>query len=168
MTRAAAAGRLGAFCMVLLLAACATPQRTAAPAMPGDVLRTGRLALSVQDQPGQSFSAGFELRGQPAAGELTLLNPIGSTVAVLHWRPGSATLQAQGRPPQQFPSLDAMVQQATGATVPVAALFDWLAGVPTPVPGWEPDLSSLPDGRVRAHRVQPPPEADLRVVLDPS
>jgi len=133
---------------------------------PGDVLRTGRLALSVQDQPGQSFSAAFELRGQPARGELTLLNPLGSTVAVLRWQPGSAVLRSQGREPQEFPSLEAMVEQATGASMPVAALFDWLAGVPTPVPGWEPDLTSLADGRMRAHRTQPPPEADLRVVLD--
>ena len=132
----------------------------------GDVLRTGRLALAVQDQPSQSFSAGFELRGQPAQGELTLLNPLGGTVALLHWRPGIATLDTPGRAPQQFASLEAMVEQATGASVPVAALFDWLAGVPTPVPGWEPDLSGLPDGRLRAHRVQPPPQADLRVVLD--
>lgn len=167
MTRTALAGRLGTVSMALLLAACATPQRIA-PAMPGDVLRTGRLALSVQDQPSHSFSAGFELRGQPASGELTLLNPLGGVVAVLRWKPGSATLDAQGRKPQQFPSLDAMVEKATGAAVPVAALFDWLAGVPTPVPGWEPDLSGLADGRLRAHRVQPPPAADLRVVLDPS
>ena len=167
MTRTALAGRLGAVGMALLLAACATPQRVT-PAMPGDVLRTGRLALSVQDQPSQSFSAGFELRGHPASGELTLLNPLGGVVAVLRWRPGSATLDAQGREPQQFPSLDAMVEKATGAVVPVAALFDWLAGVPTPVPGWEPDLSGLASGRLRAHRVQPPPAADLRVVLDPS
>ena len=168
MTRAAAAARSAACCMALLLAACATPQRIAAPIQPGDVLRTGRLALSVQDQPGQSFSAGFELRGQPASGELTLLSPVGSTIAVLRWRPGSAVLEAQGRKPQQFDSLDAMVESATGAVVPVAALFDWLAGVATPVPGWEPDLSGLPDGRVRARRVEPPPVADLRVVLDPS
>lgn len=154
--------------MALLLAACATPQRSTSPAMPGDVLRTGRLALSVDDQPSQSFSAGFELRGQPASGELTLLSPLGSTVAVLRWSPGRATLESQGRAPQQFDSLDAMVENATGAVVPVAALFDWLAGVPTPVPGWEPDLSALADGRLRARRVQPPPAADLRVVLDPS
>lgn len=167
MTPSAFAGRLGAACLALLLAACATPQPPM-PAMPGDVLRTGRLALSVQDQPGQSFSAGFELRGQPASGELTLLNPLGSTVAVLRWRPGSATLQAQGQSPRQFASLDAMVEEATGAVVPVAALFDWLAGVATQVPGWEPDLSALAEGRLRARRVQPPPAADLRVVLDPS
>lgn len=167
MTAGAVAGRLGAACLAVLMSACATPQHVA-PTLPGDVLRTGRLALSVQDQPAQSFSAGFELRGQPASGTLTLLSPIGSTVALLRWRPGSATLEAQGRPPRQFASVDAMVEEATGAVVPVAALFDWLAGVATPVPGWEPDLSGLPEGRLRARRVEPPPPADLRVVLDPS
>lgn len=167
MKPGAVAGRLGAACLAMVMAGCASyPQRV--PERPGDVLRIGRLALSVQDQPGQSFSAGFELRGQPASGTLTLLSPIGSTVAVLRWRPGSATLEAQGRQPRQFASLDAMVEEATGAAVPVAALFDWLAGVATPVPGWEPDLSGLPEGRLRARRVQPPPTADLRVVLDPS
>jgi outer membrane lipoprotein LolB len=59
-----------------------------------------------------------------------------------------------------------MVEQATGASLPVAALFDWLAGVNTPVPGWEADLSQLGEGRLRAQRREPPPLADLRVVLD--
>ena len=166
MTRAAWGARLVACCVAAALSACALPPRIDAGLAPGDVLRTGRLALSVQDQPGQSFSAGFELRGRPARGALTLLNPLGGTIAVLHWQPGSATFESQGREPRQFPSLEAMVEQATGAAMPVAALFDWLAGVPAAVPGWEPDLSGLADGRLRAHRLQPTPEADLRVVLD--
>jgi outer membrane lipoprotein LolB len=160
------AARSAACCLVATLSACAVAPRADLPSAPGDVLRTGRLALSVQDQPGQSFSAGFELRGQPAQGELILLNPLGGTIAALHWRPGSATLQSPGREPQQFASLEAMVEQATGASMPGAALFDGLAGVATPVPGWEPDLTGLADGRLRARRTQPPPEADLRVVLD--
>ncbi|MGZ5272303.1 MAG: lipoprotein insertase outer membrane protein LolB [Ramlibacter sp.] len=167
MTRPAPAWRVLLACVALLLSACATPRRADVGLLPpGDVLRTGRLALSVQDQPDQSFSAGFELRGRPETGELTLLNPLGGTVARLRWQPGDATLQSQGRQPEHYPSLEAVVERATGAAVPVAALFDWLAGVPTAVPGWVPDLSGLVDGRVRAHRVQPAPEADLRVVLD--
>jgi outer membrane lipoprotein LolB len=147
----------------LLLAACAQVPRT--PAVEGPV-RTGRLAMSVQDQPGQSFSAGFELRGTARAGELTLFTPVGGTAAVLRWDGVQATLESPGREPQRFDSVEAMVEKATGAPVPVAALFDWLAGVPTPVPGWEPDLAQLAEGRLRARRVQPPPVADLRVVLD--
>lgn len=148
------------------LAGCTQLPRTPAPELADAPVRTGRLALSVQDQPGQSMSATFELRGRSEAGQLTLLNPLGSTVAVLRWQPGSATLATPGREPQQFPTLETMVQQATGAPLPVAALFDWLAGTPTAVPGWEPDLSQLNEGRLRAVRREPPPQADLRVVLD--
>lgn len=148
------------------LAGCAQLPRTPAPGLEDAPVRTGRLALSVQDRPGQSMSATFELRGRSEAGQLTLLNPLGSTVAVLRWQPGSATLATPDREPQQFASLETMVQQATGAPLPVAALFDWLAGTPTAVPGWDPDLSQLNEGRLRATRRDPPPQADLRVVLD--
>ncbi|HYF19974.1 MAG TPA: outer membrane lipoprotein LolB [Ramlibacter sp.] len=154
---------LAATLLTMLLAACAQVPRESAAS--GEV-RSGRLALSVADQPGQSFSAGFELRGRPEAGELALLNPLGGVLALLRWQPGSATLDTPGRDTQRFPSLDVMVQQATGAPLPVTALFDWLAGTNTPVPGWEADLSQLADGRIRAVRRDPPPQADLRVVLD--
>jgi outer membrane lipoprotein LolB len=36
----------------------------------------------------------------------------------------------------------------------------------TPAAGWRADLSQLASGRVAAKRLQPPPEADLRVVLE--
>ena len=157
--------RAGAALLVSLLAACAQLPRPPAEALGGQV-RSGRLALSVQDQPSQSFSAGFELRGAPKAGQLTLLNPVGGTLAILQWQPGNAVLQTPGRPPRQFASIDEMVEQATGASLPVAALFDWLAGVNTPVAGWQADLSQLAEGRLRAQRQDPPPQADLRVVLD--
>lgn len=152
--------------LAILVAACASPPRTAGSATGEAPVRSGRLAMSVQDQPGQSFSAGFELKGRPEAGELALFNPIGGTVAVLRWHPGSAVLIPQGGQPQQFASVEAMVQQATGAALPVAALFDWLDGLHTQVPGWQVDLSSIGDGRLRARRFEPAPEADLRVVLD--
>ena len=158
--------RAGVAACTLLLAACAQLPRPAPEQVAAGEVRTGRLALSVQDQPSQSFSAGFELRGRPQAGQLTLLNPLGGTVAVLQWQPGSALLRQPGQPDREFPSVEAMVEQATGASLPVAALFDWLAGVNTPVPGWQADLSQLADGRLRAQRQDPPPQADLRVVLD--
>jgi len=34
------------------------------------------------------------------------------------------------------------------------------------VPGWEVDLSALPQGRLTARRNTPEPEAVLRIVLD--
>jgi outer membrane lipoprotein LolB len=158
--------RAGTAMCALLLAACAQLPRPSPEQVASGEVRTGRLALSVQDQPNQSFSAGFELRGRPQAGQLTLLNPLGGTLAVLQWQPGTALLQQPGQPERAFPSIEAMVEQATGASLPVTALFDWLAGVNTPVPGWQADLSQVADGRLRAQRLEPPPQADLRVVLD--
>lgn len=150
------------FCLALL-AGCATPPRTPTP--PGVQSWSGRLALNVEGQSSQSFSAAFELKGAPEAGELTLTNPLGGTVALLSWAPGSATLRSGGDV-RQFPSVEALAQEATGAELPLTALFDWLAGKPTAVAGWEPDVSQVAEGRLRARRTAPPPPADLRIVFD--
>jgi outer membrane lipoprotein LolB len=147
----------------LVLAGCATPPRSIVA--PGVQVWTGRLALSVEGQANQSFSAGFELKGAPETGELSLFNPLGGTVAVLSWSPGTATLRANGQT-RQFPSLESLAQEATGAPLPVAALFDWLAGKATPIAGWEADVSQVAEGRLRARRTAPPPAADLRVAFD--
>jgi outer membrane lipoprotein LolB len=149
---------------VVWLAGCA--QAPKVPAAEGEKAWSGRLALTVEGQPGNSLSAGFHLRGAPRAGELTLLNPLGGTLAVLAWAPGSATLKS-GSEVRQFESLEALATQATGAALPIAALFDWLDGMPTPVPGWQVDVSQLAQGRLRAQRSEPPPLADLRVAIDP-
>jgi outer membrane lipoprotein LolB len=147
----------------LFLAGCATPPRPVVP--PGTQVWTGRLALSVEGQKEQSFSAGFELKGAPEAGELTLFNPLGGTIAVLAWSPGHATLRSAGTT-REFPSLEALAEEATGAPIPIAALFDWLAGKATPVSGWQADVTQVAEGRLRARRVDPPPLADLRVAFE--
>ena len=106
------------------------------------------MALQVQDNAAQSFSAGFELRGRAAAGELSLFSPLGATLAQLQWAPGMALLKADGQV-RRFESVDALVAAATGAPLPVAALFDWLAGIDTQVAGWQADLSrTLTRGRL--------------------
>jgi len=151
--------------LTLVLAGCASPPIATSPTAPQAGPWTGRLALQVEDSQSQSFSAGFELKGSPDTGELTLLGPLGGTLAVLAWAPGSATLRSNGQT-RQFESADALVAHATGATLPVAALFDWLRGTNTPVAGWQADLSQLAQGRVRARRLDPRPAADLRVVLE--
>lgn len=150
---------------IVFIAGCAHPIRATGQFDPKAGPWIGRLALQVEDNQRQSFSAFFELRGQPQAGELSLSSPLGGTFAVLTWAPGSAFLKAGGEQ-RQFESLDALVAHATGAAIPVIALFDWLGGVNTPVPGWQADLSLLADGKLRAQRTAPPPAADLRLVLD--
>lgn len=146
------------------LSACALPPR--APDSAGQPYWNGRLALQVEDQPSQSFTAGFELRGGAEAGELALYSPLGATLAQLRWAPGMAELQADGRR-RQYPSIEALTQEATGTALPLAALFDWLQGRPAEVPGWRADLSRVADGRLLASRSMPLPRAELRVVLQP-
>jgi outer membrane lipoprotein LolB len=148
---------------VLLLAGCAAPPR--APVFQDVQVWSGRLALTVEGEASKSFASGFELKGGPEAGELTLTNPLGGTIAVLAWSPGHAMLRTNGKT-HEFESLEALAQKATGAPLPVAALFDWLAGRPTPVAGWEPDVSQVAAGRLRAQRNAPPPAADLRVAFE--
>jgi outer membrane lipoprotein LolB len=150
--------------LLIFVAGCASPPR-ASESRPPTGPWNGRLALQVKDDPGQSFAALFELRGDAQAGELTLSTPIGSTLAVLDWAPGSALLHRNGKT-QRFDSVEDLVTRATGAAIPLAALFDWLHGIATPVPGWRPDLSQLAQGRLAALRLEPPPEADLRVIFE--
>ena len=150
---------------IVLAAGCASPPRAPAGADATTGPWTGRLALEVEGNERQSFSASFELKGSATAGELGLYNPLGGTVAVLAWAPGSAKLRTNGEA-RDFESLDALVAHATGAAIPVAALFDWLRAIDTPVAGWQADLSVLGQGRLRAQRWEPPPPADLRVILD--
>jgi outer membrane lipoprotein LolB len=151
--------------LAALLSACATPPRPASVANASPGPWSGRLAVQVADKPDGSFSASFELRGNANRGELSLSSPLGGTLGVLHWQPGKAVLQSGSRV-SEYGSLQELMTQVAGAPIPIAALFDWLRGIDTPVPGWQANLSQLAEGRISAKRYEPPPEADLRVVLD--
>lgn len=148
----------------LLIAACATTTGAR-----GDFSSQnrweGRLALKVYSAPVQAFSSDFALEGNGTAGSLSLHTPLGSTLANMQWAPGVAKLTTTGEP-QSFDSLQALVLHATGAELPVAALFDWLQGTPTAAPDWEVDLSQLPDGRLNAQRKAAAlPAVDLKIIL---
>ena len=121
--------------------------------------------MRVDSDPPQSFAAAFELTGAAAAGELVLFTPIGTTLAILTWSPQSALLRSNGEV-RSFDSLDALALQATGATIPIASLLDWLAGVATPTAGWQADVTQLANGRITARRTAPLPSAELKLVLD--
>ena len=149
----------------LLLAGCAVPPTRTAGPVDGPQSWSGRLSLRVDSEPPQSFAALFDLRGVPDAGELTLTSPIGSILAVLQWSPGEALLRNGGQT-RRYASLDALIEAATGAAIPVAALFGWLAGRNEAVPGWRPDLGQVDRGRLQATRESPQPQADLRIVFE--
>jgi outer membrane lipoprotein LolB len=85
----------------------------------------GRLAIRVESEPVQVFSAAFELSGSAPAGALTLFTPLGTTAAALNWTPEGSTLRTNLEV-RQFATLGALMRQTLGAELPIAALFDWL------------------------------------------
>jgi outer membrane lipoprotein LolB len=147
---------------LLDLTGCAT-QRP--PSADPSAFWSGRLGLQLQSQPPQNWSTGFELQGSAAQGQMLLLSPIGTTLARLSWSPQSALLE-QGQDKTESTSLQSLSQRLTGTNLPISALFDWLAGNATAVPGWQVDLSAYPQGRLTAKRNTPEPEAVLRILLD--
>ena len=128
-------------------------------------LWTGRISLQIQSDPVQAFFAGFELKGRAERGELSLTSPLGNVLGIMRWSPDEAALES-GNGIKRFPSVDALLEQTTGAAIPIAALFDWLKGTNTQLDGWSADLSGLDTGRIVATRIEPAPQTRLRIVLD--
>lgn len=156
----------GALIATILIAGCTRPISEIAPNSFRNEFWTGRISLNVKSEPEQSFSAGFELKGRSDRGELTLISPLGNVLGILRWAPGEAELDSGNRNIQRFDSVDALMAQATGAAVPLAALFAWVKGDNATVSGWSADLSRHGEGRILATRMVPMPRADLRVMLD--
>lgn len=153
--------------LVLGIVAAATLVACAQPPRPADASPdhwSGRLAVQVEDDAGQSFSAGFELKGHPSAGELTLINPLGNIIARVEWTPHRAVL-VQGQERREAASLQTLVHDLTGSDLPIYALFSWLKGEALQVAGWRTNLDALQQGRLSATREQPLPRTTLRIVL---
>jgi outer membrane lipoprotein LolB len=157
--RLVAAGLVAA----LLLSACAAPRP---PGAASEDAWSGRLALRLDSTPPQSFSAGFDLRGSPQAGELQLNSPLGTALARVRWSPQGAELR-QGDRFEQRESLDELTTDLSGTALPIAALFGWLRGNNNAADGWTVDLSQQPQGRITARRTTPLPSAELRVLFAP-
>mgnify|MGYP003615847174 FL=1 len=147
----------------LWLAGCAQPM----PSAPVEENSwNGRIALQIDGQASQSFSAMFELRGTAQAGGLVLLSPFGNRIAQLDWKDGHAQL-VSGQNTRTSDSLDTLLQDVTGTRIPVTALFNWLKGTQASAAGWQADLTGIADGRLTARRDDPQPTATLRIALTP-
>ena len=152
-------------CLVLLLlSACASPRALPNPSTERAAHWQGRLSVKVFSKPVQAFSANFELQGYPTKGELVLTSPLGTTLAHMQWDEQSAILNANGTQ-QHYDSLQALALHATGAELPVASLFAWLAGRSQEAPGWQADLTELADGRLQARHLEEV-QAELKIILD--
>jgi outer membrane lipoprotein LolB len=178
--------RVGAVALALALQACVTHP----PPLPGHVW-SGRLAVrtdAAANLPARSVSGEFELSGNASSGQLILTSPLGTTVARARWsdptgtqgQPSTIELEADGAT-TRYATLEDMMQHAIGDQLPLAAMFDWLSGVPWPnAPvqhsadggafeqlGWHVDLSQLRDNRlIDAQRPLPAPVLHVRVKLD--
>jgi outer membrane lipoprotein LolB len=146
-----------------LLSGCAQPVRQSVDDR--GAFWSGRLLLQIQSDPMENFTASFELMGSPEAGELHVLSPLGHHLARLQWSRQRAQLQ-RGQELLTRPSIDALVKELTGTELPLAALFQWLAGQPADAPGWQTDLARHAEGRISAQRMAPAPVTLLRIVLD--
>jgi outer membrane lipoprotein LolB len=151
-----------ALTLALMATGCASPRLSATDA---NAYWSGRMAIEVLKEPPETLSAGFELQGSAQTGEMVLLSPIGTTLAVLKWSTQGAQL-TQGQQQIESSNLQSLGAQLTGTELPIAALFEWLAGRPADASGWQVDLSGHAQGKITAQRQQPAPGAFLRVVLD--
>ena len=108
------------------------------------------------------------MTGRPEQGQLSLLSPLGTTMAMVRWNPQGANLQ-QGSEVQNFASMDELTQRLTGAALPLPQLMAWLDRTGPPVNGWQINAQALKSGRrVMAERQQPMPALQLTVLLDPN
>ncbi len=167
----------------LTLVGCASlePQTPPPLASTDDVRVSGRLSVQATGSSGRAAggNAGFELAGNPSAGQLELSTPLGSLMARARWRAGSVTLQTPDSE-RSFETLDELTRELLGESIPVAALFDWLQGRPWPqapsraLPGstggtgssdqagfeqlsWRVDLTQREQGLIVATRLTDPP-----------
>lgn len=168
--------------LVAVVVACALGGCAVQPTRSTSDTVVGRLSVLVaasDNEPARAFSAGFELRGDPAAGRLDLFAPTGTVVARALWQPGSAQLEA-GQGSARFADLGELTLRALGERLPIEALFDWLQGRPyggvphAPRPqgfaqeGWEVDISALARGSIVARRdSRPAVTLRLRMTPDP-
>jgi outer membrane lipoprotein LolB len=168
---------LGGALALLVGCATVTPPEGTAPTS----RLSGRLGVTVQDAPGRSFSAGFELEGDARQGRLVLSSALGLQLGEARWSPSGAELiTADGR--RTYASPEDMADELIGEPIPLQALPDWLRGRPwagaahvdLPVPeqgfiqeGWRIDRTDLAHGRLTALHAQPAPAITVRARLDP-
>ena len=154
--------------MGVFLTGCATSIRTTEPINMEHAMSPewqGRISVQVLGDNPTAMSASFLLRGNAKNGELDLYSPIGTTLGALQWTPQLVQLSDGGKH-QYFNSLAELTEKATGAALPVEAIFAWLQGEQANVTGWQADLSNVSQGSLFARRTAPAPEVTLRIKLD--
>lgn len=92
----------------------------------------GRLSLRYQNGDKQEALHGSFTWNQNRDGTtVTLLSPLGQTLAVITASADGATLTQSGQPPRTAADVDALTASALGWPLPIAGLRDWLQGYAT-------------------------------------
>ena len=135
--------RAALLALPIFLAACAGIP-PAAPTMPeASVTRAYEQSVDINGRMSvrynlngrdEALHGSFEWKQRPDNTRLTLLSPLGQTLAQIMVTPDGATLTQAGQPPLSAADADALASQALGWPLPVAGLRDWLQGMVT-VPG---------------------------------
>ena len=116
-----------------VLTGCATSTANLSTATVGAYRETidlaGRLSVNYQkDGRHESISGSFNWEQRPGTIDVTLMSPLGQTVAAINVTPGSATLTQAGQEPRTAADIDSLTQQTLGWPLPVSGLRDWLQG----------------------------------------
>lgn len=135
----------------LLLSGCATvsaPTEPATTATPqAAVLRAyhdaidlaGRLSVRYQENgKDQAVHGSFTWTQNTGHTVVTLLSPLGQTLATIDIKPTSSTLIQAGQPPRMAADVDALAAEALGWPLPVSGLRDWLQGFTVDAAGRRP------------------------------
>jgi len=159
----------------LVLASCAPLQKNLAPRPIESQVSTlstnelhwsGRLQIDVRPPKTLHMTNDFELDMSEQEGELRILGPLGSTLAVITWGLPDmpATLESAQMTPrlQSYDSLDDLMVHWLGTPIPSRSLLGWLQGQSVSVPGWQ--FSPLTNGVLMAHRLEPEPAVDFKII----
>ena len=114
----------------LLVAACATPFDSRAPATPAPPFDlSARVAVRYD---GQAFSSGLRWRHAAARDEIWLVGPVGQALAHIVDDGDGALLTSADKRQHRAASVEALTRQALGWELPVAHLKHWLRGARVP------------------------------------
>jgi outer membrane lipoprotein LolB len=128
---------LAACCaLTVFLAGCATVAPPAAPDAAAvareyhpSIGLGGRLSVRyAQGATEEAVHGSFRWSQTPQRTTVSLLSPLGQTLAIIEVAPGNATLFQSGQPPRSAPDADTLAASALGWPMPVAGLRDWLQG----------------------------------------
>lgn len=138
---------IGLAATLLILAACATPQRIGGTGAAFE--RVGRFAVTVRavNAPPQAAQGGFSWRDTGERLRLDLVSPVGNVLAQIQVSPDSAVLVRSNGERETASDPDTLLAQVWGHAVPVAGLRAWIRGLAQP--GRAPAaLHRDPQGRI--------------------